>query len=247
MGGRDMHMTLRNAFGKYRLLLVTVAAYLVVLFYDPDTFMGALKLTSGYIKEMLQVMPAVFVLTALIATWVPRNVIATNLGDSSGLRGMLASIVIGSLSAGPIYAAFPIAQALLQKGAGIGNVVIIISAWAVIKVPMLAVEARFLGVPFMALRYLWTVPSIFLMGVLFNKVSRRFALLDHSVIHEGTDADDEIRQLLPGHNCRACGFPDCSAYARAIVQENADVNACVPGGNDVATKIKALLGAKRAM
>ena len=40
---------------------------------------------------------------------------------------------------------FPIGKSLLSKGASITNIVIILSSWAVIKVPMLANEAKFLG------------------------------------------------------------------------------------------------------
>jgi ferredoxin len=74
--------------------------------------------------------------------------------------------VLGSLSAGPIYAAFPIGKSLLSKGASIANIVIILSSWAVIKVPMLANEAKFLGIDFMIVRWILTVISILIMGSL---------------------------------------------------------------------------------
>ncbi|MCR3922581.1 MAG: ferredoxin, partial [Firmicutes bacterium] len=87
-------------------------------------------------------------------------------GAKSGFGGHILSFVLGSLSAGPIYAAFPISKALLGKGASVTNIVIIISSWAVIKVPMLANEAKFLGPKFMLTRWLLTVVAIFIMAKL---------------------------------------------------------------------------------
>lgn len=53
---------------------------------------------------------------------------------------------------------------MLKKGASITNIVIILSSWAVIKIPMLANEVKFLGIKFMGIRWVLTVISIFTMG-----------------------------------------------------------------------------------
>jgi len=54
----------------------------------------------------------------------------------------------------------------------------------------------------------------------------------------------EIEKILPGANCGACGFPGCAAYAQAIIESNADISLCIPGGNEVQVKIAQLLGKK---
>ncbi len=41
---------------------------------------------------------------------------------------------------------------LLTKGASISNVVVILTSWAVIKIPMLFVETRFLGFKFTVIK-----------------------------------------------------------------------------------------------
>ena len=53
---------------------------------------------------------------------------------------------------------------MLKKGASITNIVIILSSWAVIKIPMLANEVKFLGIKFMGIRWILTVISIFAMA-----------------------------------------------------------------------------------
>lgn len=123
-----------------------------------------------YVKEMLMIMPVILLLTALITAWVPQEAIEKNLGKESGFKGSIFSFLLGSFSAGPIYAAFPVCKALLSKGASIANIVIILSTWAVLKVPMLVNEAKFLGPKFMLIRWILTTISIFLMGYITSKI-----------------------------------------------------------------------------
>ena len=80
------------------------------------------------------------------------------------------AFVIGSISAGPIYAALPMCVMLHKKGASIRNIIIILSSWAVIKVPMLLNEAKFLGPKFMALRWVLTVLAIIIFSWIADKV-----------------------------------------------------------------------------
>jgi Na+-translocating ferredoxin:NAD+ oxidoreductase RNF subunit RnfB len=57
--------------------------------------------------------------------------------------------------------------------------------------------------------------------------------------------DMKVTQLLdamPGVNCGACGYPGCSGYAAALVEEGIGTNLCPPGGSALVTKISAILG-----
>ncbi len=50
-----------------------------------------------------------------------------------------------------------------------------------------------------------------------------------------------IRELLPGINCGACGYPGCEGAAEGIAEGRASNTACVAGGADLAKQIGALL------
>jgi len=52
----------------------------------------------------------------------------------------------------------------------------------------------------------------------------------------------KVEEILPGANCGACGFPGCSGYAEGIVNEDADISLCSPGGSEVLAKIAELMG-----
>lgn len=63
------------------------------------------------------------------------------------------------------------------------------------------------------------------------------------VFHVAVDPKaEQIVAALPGVNCGACGFAGCTGYADAIVNANAQVNMCAPGGHDVAAKIATIMG-----
>lgn len=51
-----------------------------------------------------------------------------------------------------------------------------------------------------------------------------------------------IRSALPNINCGSCGFPDCAAFARALLDGAAEPNGCIPGGSKVAHAIADILG-----
>ncbi|MEF2601023.1 MAG: RnfABCDGE type electron transport complex subunit B [Fusobacterium mortiferum] len=54
---------------------------------------------------------------------------------------------------------------------------------------------------------------------------------------------EAISGILPGANCGGCGFPGCSGYAAAIVEQGAPMSLCAPGGAAVAAKIGEIMGA----
>lgn len=149
---------------KNKLLVFVALAYVLVFIFMPDKASESLKNSTYYLIEMAQVLPPIFLLTVVIEALVPKEMIMRSFGKKSGIKGSILALLLGSLSAGPIYAAFPISKTLLNKGASVSNITIILSAWAVIKVPMLANEAKFLGPQFMLLRWILTVIGIFIMA-----------------------------------------------------------------------------------
>ncbi|MFW6035559.1 MAG: permease [Halothermotrichaceae bacterium] len=209
---------------KYKLLVFTFMAYIITGIINFNLLQEAAANTWIYLKEMLEILPAVFVLTGLINAWVPAEVIMKYFGNKSGVRGKLISVLVGSVSAGPIYAAFPLSQSLLNKGASIGNTIIIISAWAVVKIPMLIVESKFLGITFAGVRYLLTIPAIIIMGSIAEKIIKRNEI---TADKNEDNIPEEILDVLPGHNCGSCCYNSCRAYAEAVITGKVAADLCV--------------------
>jgi electron transport complex protein RnfB len=51
-----------------------------------------------------------------------------------------------------------------------------------------------------------------------------------------------LEKVLPGINCGACGYPGCSHFARALVEEGTPVNGCIAGGEEVAVAVAEVMG-----
>ncbi|MHC4875086.1 MAG: RnfABCDGE type electron transport complex subunit B [Planctomycetota bacterium] len=78
-----------------------------------------------------------------------------------------------------------------------------------------------------------------LVGAIFSAMlvvaNRRLAV-------EVDPLEANLTVALPGANCGGCGFASCSAYARAVVTGQADVNRCSVGGPLVAERLAELMG-----
>lgn len=167
---------------KNKILTVALLGYFLLACHDFEMFRQGLYTSKHYFFEMLQILPAVFILTSLLQIWVPTSTIMKYFGDGSGIKGYIMAFLIGSLSAGPIYAAFPVCKTLLKKGASIRNVVIILSAWAVVKVPMLINEIKFMGIKYMLVRWFLTVVAFFIMALLMERILVQVKLTDYEAI-----------------------------------------------------------------
>lgn len=233
-------MEIISKLRNHKIKVITIFLYLITFFYSSDILITSVKTTGSYLKEMFQILPAVFIISGLITVWVPKEIIIKNFGKNSGIKGNLISMFIGSISAGPIYAAFPVTFSLLGKGASLSNVVIIISSWAVIKVPMMIVESKFLGFNFMIYRALFTIPAILAMGYIIGKI-----LTNDDILLENDDDNMpiilEIENALPQYNCGACGYKNCREYSKAIFYNNIEIDKCKIGGSKLVVNIEKIL------
>lgn len=151
---------LRNVVGL--LLTASVAGVLVLVF--PEKQEPVITTAGDFLLEMIWILPAVMVLLGLFTVWIPQKMVVTYLGKTSGVKGIALAIIFGALPTGPLYVAFPLAAALIRKGARISNVVVFLSAWGCIKLPQEMVELQFLGARFMLARLIFTILFVTLMG-----------------------------------------------------------------------------------
>ena len=109
-------MSVVSILKKNKLLFFVAIIYIVIFIVSPDKAIKSVSNSVYYLLEMLQVLPVIFLLTVVIEALVPKEVIMQGFGEKSGVKGNLLSLLLGSISAGPVYAAFPIGKTLLGKG-----------------------------------------------------------------------------------------------------------------------------------
>ncbi len=148
--------------------LIILTGLLLLLPLFPERQTAVLEISWKFLIEMIAILPAVLILMGLFMVWVSQEMVVKFLGKASGFKGILLAFIFGALPTGPLYVAFPLAAALLKKGARVSNVIIFLNAWACIKIPQEMVELQFLGGAFMALRLILTILGTMLMAFLIE-------------------------------------------------------------------------------
>ena len=120
--------------------------------------------------EMAAFLPAMFVLVGLFDVWVPRRIVERHVGRESGPLAILWMVLLGTLQAGPLYGAFPVAVALWRKGTAPRNVFIYLGAVSALKIPMLTFEVAFLGWQFSLVRTAVTLPVFIALAYLLERL-----------------------------------------------------------------------------
>ena len=163
----------KSVLRDWLLLGLAAAAMAVLLTIFPEKVEPVLSTSKNYLIEMVWILPAVMVLMGLFKVWISKDMVVKYLGKASGLKGILIAVVLGATPTGPLYVAFPLAAAMLDKGARVLNIIVFLSAWACIKIPQEMVELQFLSLNFMVTRLILTVVLVSVMGFLIEQAIER--------------------------------------------------------------------------
>ncbi|MGC6177446.1 permease [Lacrimispora sp. 38-1] len=154
---------------RYRAFLVVLVFIAVLTVVNDKLGLKALTISANSFKEMLFVIPPVFVLLGLLDIWVPRETMVKFMGEESGIKGVILSILLGSAAAGPLYGAFPVAAVFMKKGVKFMNILIFIGAWSTTKIPMFLFEIAALGNNFAITRLLVDIPGIIVIAFIISR------------------------------------------------------------------------------
>lgn len=135
--------------------------------FDPGRQIG--QTFSTMTIRILQILPAAFVLISLFEVWIKDETVKKHLGETAGLKGHLWAIVLAGLVVGPLYVSFPVAYAIMQKGARVGVVFTYIGASAICRIPMAIFEASFLGIQFTVVRFVVSLPLVLITSIALEK------------------------------------------------------------------------------
>ena len=92
------------------------------------------------------------------------------MGENSGIIGVVLAFLLGSMAAGPLYGAFPLAAMLLKKGSKFSNVYILLGAWSTTKIPLIMFEASSMGLEFMLVRLGLNLVGIVAIALIIDKL-----------------------------------------------------------------------------
>lgn len=151
---------------RYLLFLILSIILIILYIFSPGISINSFNSAKDSFFQMIEVLPPIMILIGLIDVWIPRETLMKYMGENSGITGILISILIGSIAAGPMYAAFPFAAILIKKNVKLSNVIIFLNSWCVIKISTLLFEISALGLKFTIARLLIDIPAVIIMGYL---------------------------------------------------------------------------------
>ena len=140
-----------------------------ILIFNFDLGIKSILNTKDSFVQMLTVLPPIMIMLGLMDVWVSKESLMKYMGNNSGIIGIIISILIGSIAAGPMYAAFPFTAVLIKKGAKFSNIIIFMNAWCVTKISTLLFEISSLGYKFTFIRLLIDIPGLIIIGFIVEK------------------------------------------------------------------------------
>lgn len=161
---------MKKLLKRYAVFIAALAAVGILTLVYRDIGLQAFSISASQFKQMLLVIPPIFILLGLLDVWVPRETMVKYMGEGSGLKGIVLSIILGSAAAGPLYGAFPVAAVFMKKGVKFSNLMVFIGAWSTTKIPMFLFEMASLGTKFAVTRLLIDIPGIIIIAFILSKL-----------------------------------------------------------------------------
>ena len=166
-----MTARLKKFIKRYRFFLLLAFINGLLFIIKPELSREIAALSVRNLLEMLSIIPPIFLLLGLLDVWVPREMMMAYMGKGTGIKGGVLAFVLGSFSAGPLYAAFPVAAVFLKKGVSLTNVFLFIGAWSTTKIPMMLFETTQLGGRFALIRLGLNLIAITLLAMIMERTT----------------------------------------------------------------------------
>lgn len=175
---------MKKLLHKYWLLTVVIILNAVVLIFQHQTELGALCFTGKNFLNFLFMLTPVFICIGLMDVWIGRKTMIKIMGKKSGFKGILAALLLGVVTAVPLYALLPLAGMLLKKGSRISNVLLFLCANASFRIPLLLFEISALGWRFTFTRLGFNILVVFAIAFIIDQL---LSDADKNVIYESAD------------------------------------------------------------
>jgi len=154
------------------ILGFTLVIYFICFIFKPEIFHQA---SNFFFKLLIRIIPAlliVYLVMFLINLFVKPQKIVRHLGEKSGTKGILISMVAGILSTGPIYVWYPLLKDLREKG--MTNMLITIFLYnRAVKIPLLPMMIYYFGLQFTVILTILMIVFSVLNGWAINVMIRK--------------------------------------------------------------------------
>jgi len=137
---------------------------------------GALMDAGGRALKMLPRIVVAVLTAGFAGQLIPGGVVADQIGPDSGLAGVLIAMLVGGFIPGGPILSFPLAVVLFEAGAGLVQLVTLLTAWSVFAMHRVVIyEIPMMGWRFSATRLLSSLPLPLVAAGIAALLMRAFA------------------------------------------------------------------------
>ncbi|MEA4816042.1 MAG: permease [Lachnospiraceae bacterium] len=160
---------MKKQIKKYWFLAAAIIANLITVIAYPLVGTNALSFTGKNFLNFLFMLTPIFICIGLMDVWIERAAMIKIMGEKSSFKGVILALLLGVVTAVPLYALLPVAGVLLKKGSRIFNVLVFLCASASIRIPLLLFEISSLGWKFTSIRFVLNLVIIFAIALIIEK------------------------------------------------------------------------------
>ncbi len=160
---------MKNFLKKYSFEIVVGLLYVIALFFSPSKTLLSFEKGIWLLVDMLPIFVCVVLFSSFLAIFLSPKTIQRIMGKETGVKGVIAGALIGTIIVGPLWVLFPLYKTLLNKGARLAIVAAMIGAFA-IKTPWIPYAAGFLGWPFVLISLVLIIVYAVAEGYLLEKL-----------------------------------------------------------------------------
>lgn len=149
-----------NGLVLYTIVIISLS---VSYWKDGRKTASALRKAWKMFRNVLPDLLAIMLFVGLVLSILTPSVISSVIGERSGALGILLSTVIGSIAIVPSFIVFPLGHTLVENGAALPQVAVLMSTLMAVGVASLPLERKTFGSSFAYARN----ASALIMSLLF--------------------------------------------------------------------------------
>jgi uncharacterized membrane protein YraQ (UPF0718 family) len=150
------------------VILYAIAIFLISISYikDRNKTKDALLKSWNSFRNIIPDMLSIMLFVGLSLSMLTPSLISSIIGEKSGLIGIVYSTLIGSIALVPSFVVFPLGHTLVQNGAGLPQVAVLMSTLMSVGITTLPMEQKIFGRSFAYSRN----ASAVLMSLIFSYI-----------------------------------------------------------------------------
>lgn len=152
----------------YIFIIIALFLYILLLLFDSDLFVGGIISFWKLLIEVAPIILLVFVFIFITNLFIDEKKISRYFGEKSGWGAWAVAVLLGILSAGPVYVWYPLLADLRDKGMKNSFIAVFLYNRA-IKPQLIPMMVLYFGWVFIVVLSIYMIIASIVNGIIVNK------------------------------------------------------------------------------